>query len=115
MRSGGARGSAAGGAAHVPLDAVAGFAAQESAAEEARVLDLIALDLALERLAAFDPQAARVVQYRFFGGLSEEAAAEVLGVSARTVRRSWTVARAWLRREMEGMRGCGGGEPEPGA
>ena len=55
---------------------------------------------ALERLAAFDPEAAQVVELRFFGGLTEEETAVCLGVSSRTVRRSWQVARLWLRKEL---------------
>jgi RNA polymerase sigma factor (TIGR02999 family) len=67
---------------------------------EERDLDLIALDDALHALAAFDEQKSRIVELRYFGGLSEEEVAEVLGVSERTVRRGWTMAKAWLRREM---------------
>ena len=63
-------------------------------------IDLLALDEALERLAALDPEQARLVEMRFFGGLTIEEAAEALGVSPATVKRSWTVARAWLRREL---------------
>jgi RNA polymerase sigma factor (TIGR02999 family) len=62
--------------------------------------DLIALDDALNALTAFDPRQARVVELRFFAGLSEEETAEVLGVSSRTVKRDWTMAKAWLAREM---------------
>src|SRR5215210_2198688 len=65
-----------------------------------RAAELIALDDALERLAALDPQQARVVELRFFGGLTIEEAAEVLGVSHATIERDWRAARAWLRREM---------------
>lgn len=61
---------------------------------------LIALDDALARLANVNPQGARVVQYRFFAGLTNAEVAELLGTSERSVRRTWTVARAWLRREM---------------
>ena len=61
-----------------------------------RAADLVALDEALERLAEFDPQKARVVELRFFGGLSVEETAEVLGVSAPTVKRQWRMAKAWL-------------------
>ena len=57
---------------------------------------MIALDDALEQLAAVEPRLVRVVEMRFFGGLTEEEAAEVLGVSARTVHRDWLRARAWL-------------------
>ena len=67
---------------------------------EERDLDLVALDDALRGLAAVDPELARVVELRYFGGLNEEEVAEVLGVSERTVRRGWTMAKAWLRREM---------------
>jgi RNA polymerase sigma-70 factor (ECF subfamily) len=63
--------------------------------------DLIAVDDALNTLAAFDARQARVVELRFFGGLSEEETAEVLGVSTRTVKRDWAVAKAWLMREMK--------------
>jgi RNA polymerase sigma factor (TIGR02999 family) len=62
--------------------------------------ELVALDEALQRLKEFNPQGAQIVQYRFFGGLSNEEIAKLLDVSDRTVRRSWTVARAWLRREL---------------
>lgn len=59
---------------------------------------LVALDAALERLAAFDPRLARVVELRFFGGLSVEETAEVLDLSATTVKREWAAARLWLFR-----------------
>jgi len=58
--------------------------------------DLLALDEALERLAAVDPRAARVVECRFFGGLTEAETAEVLGVSRRTVAGDWVMAKGWL-------------------
>jgi RNA polymerase sigma factor (TIGR02999 family) len=66
----------------------------------ARSLDLVALDRALERLTALDSRLARIVELRYFGGLTVEETAEVTGVSARTVKREWRLARAWLRREM---------------
>jgi RNA polymerase sigma factor (TIGR02999 family) len=62
--------------------------------------ELIALDEALDQLAAIDPRRSRMVELRFFGGLSEEETAEALQVSPRTVRREWSLARAWLRREL---------------
>jgi RNA polymerase sigma factor (TIGR02999 family) len=62
---------------------------------------LVALDEALHRLAQVDERLARVVELRFFGGLTEPEAAEVMGVAERTVRRDWVKARAWLLREME--------------
>ena len=64
--------------------------------------EILALDEALTRLAAEDPEAARVVQLHFFAGLSVEHAAEVLGVSRATAYRQWTFARAWLRCAMGG-------------
>ena len=63
-------------------------------------VDLLALDEALTRLAAMDPQQSRIVELRFFGGLSIEETAEVLRVSPGTVMRDWTMAKAWLRREI---------------
>ena len=63
-------------------------------------VDLIALDEALQRLGALDPRKAQVVEMRFFGGLSLEHAAEVLGVSTDTIGRDWSAAKAWLLREL---------------
>jgi RNA polymerase sigma factor (TIGR02999 family) len=68
--------------------------------QDARDLDLIALDKALDGLALLDPQQSRVVELRFFGGLTIEDTAEVMGISLATVKREWATARAWLRREM---------------
>jgi RNA polymerase sigma-70 factor (ECF subfamily) len=65
-------------------------------------LDVIALDRALSALAAIDPEQARLVELRFFGGLSVEETAEAMGISPATVKRHWAVARAWLLREIEG-------------
>lgn len=64
--------------------------------------ELVQLDDALQRLERFDPQQARVVELRFFGGLTVEETAEVLGISPRTVKRDWSVARAWLHGELSG-------------
>lgn len=64
--------------------------------------DLVALDAALTRLAAEDPQAARLVELRHFAGLSVADAADVLGISRRTADRIWAFARAWLHRELAG-------------
>jgi len=64
-------------------------------------LDVIALNDALERLAVLDPQKARLVDLRYFGGLSIPEAAAALGVSTATVGREWAIARMWLRRELE--------------
>jgi RNA polymerase sigma factor (TIGR02999 family) len=63
-------------------------------------LDLVAVDEALTRLAALDQQQARIVELRFFGGLNVDETAEVLGISERTVKRDWIVAKAWIRREL---------------
>ena len=82
-----------GGAHKLSLDEVAELA-------EGQAVDLIALDDALKALAALDPQQSRVVELRYFGGLTVEEAAEVLGVSPATVKRDWTTARAWLHREI---------------
>lgn len=65
-----------------------------------RDIDLVALDDALTNLAAFDPRQARVVEQRFFAGLSIEETAEVLDISPATVKREWTLAKAWLRRAL---------------
>ena len=63
---------------------------------------LVDLDEALERLAVLDPRQARVIELRFFGGLSVEQTAEILGVGPRTIDRDWKIARGWLRRELSG-------------
>lgn len=81
-------------AVRIPLDEAV------DAAEE-RAVDLCRLDDALEALTALDAEQARLVELRFFGGLTNEEAAHVLGRSPATVKRSWTAARAWLRRELD--------------
>jgi RNA polymerase sigma factor (TIGR02999 family) len=65
-----------------------------------RSADLLALSEALERLAVLSPRQSRVVELRYFGGLTEEEMAEVLSISPRTVRNDWGLARAWLYREL---------------
>ena len=65
-------------------------------------LDLVALDDALAELAAFDPQQSRIVEMRFFGGLSIEEIATGLRISPATVKREWTLARAWLKLKLDG-------------
>jgi RNA polymerase sigma factor (TIGR02999 family) len=62
--------------------------------------DFVALDDAMKLLAELNPRHSKIIELRYFGGLTEEQTAEVLGVSARTVRRDWTLARAWLYREL---------------
>lgn len=61
---------------------------------------MLTVDEALDRLASFDERKSRIVELRFFGGLSVEEAGDVLGVSAATIKREWTLARAWLSREI---------------
>jgi RNA polymerase sigma factor (TIGR02999 family) len=80
-------------AAQVPVD-------ERTLTAPEREVDLVALDEALEHLAKIDPQRSRIVELRYFGGLSNEESAEVLGISPATVQRQWTGARAWLYREL---------------
>lgn len=82
-----------GGKARVQLD-------ETMAAEAPRIEDMLALDEALTRLATLDARQARVVEFLFFGGMTEEEAAAQLGVSSRTVKRDWRSARAWLQAQM---------------
>jgi len=82
-----------GSALHVSMSWAAGVPLETSK-------DLIALDEALQRLQTFAPRQARMVELRFFGGLSLEETAEVLEVSVATVRKDWSLARAWLYREL---------------
>ena len=83
-----------GGATRLTLDA-------DVSADEKPAIDLVTLDDALDRLAALDAQQARVIEMRFFGGLSIEETAVVLDVSSATVKGDWVTARAWLRRELK--------------
>jgi RNA polymerase sigma factor (TIGR02999 family) len=78
----------------------------------ARSIDLLDLDRALDRLAELDPRLGRLVELRFFGGLSEQEAAEALGVSDRTLRRDWIKARAVLLTFLEEPRGRTGARAE---
>ncbi|MEZ4414807.1 MAG: ECF-type sigma factor [Gemmatimonadota bacterium] len=84
-----------GGQADLPLDEVEPFLTVEEADE------LLALDEALERLAAVNERGAKVVEHRFFAGLSQDETAEALGISPKTVQRDWIAARAWLRKEVQ--------------
>jgi RNA polymerase sigma factor (TIGR02999 family) len=68
-------------------------------------LDLVALDRALEKLATVDARKSRVVEMRFFGGMSVEETAEALHMSTDTIKRDWRLAKLWLLRELEGVRG----------
>jgi len=67
-------------------------------------LDVVAVDEALSRLARIDEQQSRVVELRFFSGLTVEETAEVMGISPATVKRDWSMAKAWLHRELSGDR-----------
>jgi RNA polymerase sigma factor (TIGR02999 family) len=80
---------------------------------QVRGADVVALDDALNDLANLDEQQGRIVELRFFGGLATEEIAEVLGISASTVKRDWNVAKAWLARQMKkGSRGKAGAVAE---
>ena len=85
-----------GGAARIPLDEAAGISVMADGHEA----ELMALDDALDRLGAIDARQARIVECRFFGGMSIEETAAALDVSPATVKRDWTLARAWLNREL---------------
>ncbi len=87
------RGKRGGGAAKINLDEVPDLSAGRSA-------DVVAVDEALQELARLDPRKAKVIELRFFGGLSVEETASVLGVSPQSVMRDWRLARSWLMREM---------------
>jgi RNA polymerase sigma factor (TIGR02999 family) len=76
---------------------IAGF---ELSGEAPRTEEILAVDEALDRLAELDPQQTRVVELRYFAGLTIEETAEALGISARTVKREWAMASAWLRNEL---------------
>ena len=78
---------------HIPL-------VEERLPSGAGDVDVVALDDALERLAAMDPQQARIVELRYFGGLTIDEVAEVTQISSATVVREWTMAKAWLRAEL---------------
>jgi RNA polymerase sigma factor (TIGR02999 family) len=70
-------------------------------AVEVLAVDVLAVDEALTRLSLLDPQQGQVVELRFFGGLSIDETSQALSISAATVKRDWTTARAWLRRELD--------------
>jgi len=78
----------------------------------AKVVEILALDEALERLMAFDPRQGRIVELRFFGGLTIEEVAASMELSSATVKREWRMARAWLRHEMASGEQLPSSEPE---
>jgi RNA polymerase sigma factor (TIGR02999 family) len=84
-------------AVHIPVDAAVVLSPDQ-------VDEIVAVDLALQRLAKEDVRKSRVFEMRFFGGMSVEETAEVLGVAPNTVIRDWSFARAWLRRELRSDR-----------
>jgi len=83
------------GALQIPLD-------ETAILSDDRAAEMVALDDALERLAVVDQRKSQLVELRYFGGLSIDETAEVLKVSPGTVMRDWTLAKAWLRREITG-------------
>lgn len=93
-----------GGMRKVALEEAVHMAASERADE------LLAIDDALRRLAALDERQAKVVEYRFFGGMTEEETAQALGITSRTVRRDWIKARGWLQRELSRSAGDSAGD-----
>jgi RNA polymerase sigma-70 factor (ECF subfamily) len=90
-------------APHIPFEDWLG-------AHPAKATEVLALDEALRRLAGDDPRKSKVVELRYFGGLTVEETAAVLGISPETVKRDWQVARLWLRHELR----AGTGAREPG-
>jgi RNA polymerase sigma-70 factor (ECF subfamily) len=92
-----------GGQQEVPLDEAIIFAPQQSS-------ELLKLDLALDRLAELDPRQAKIVELRFFGGLTVEETSEVMGISPKTVKRDWSVAKAWLHGELKHTHAVTAGE-----
>jgi RNA polymerase sigma factor (TIGR02999 family) len=95
-----------GGAVHIPIDAAVVLSSQQ-------VEQIVAVDVALQRLAKVDERKSRVFEMRFFGGLTVEEVAETLGVAPNTVIRDWNFARAWLRRELGGGKRADSGPPAP--
>lgn len=87
-----------GGARAVPIEEGLAFAPEQS-------LDLIKLDQALERLTKLDPRQGKIVELRFFGGLTVEQTAELLGISPKTVKRDWSMAKAWLHGDLKASHG----------
>lgn len=87
------RGKRGAGLQEVPIDEALVFVPEQS-------LELIKLDEALERLTKLDPRQGKIVELRFFGGLTVEQTADLLGISPKTVKRDWSIAKAWLHGEV---------------
>ncbi len=83
-----------GGERAIPIDEALVFAPEQS-------LELVKLDEALERLTKLDPRQGKIVELRFFGGLTVEQAADLLGISPKTVKRDWSMAKAWLHGKLK--------------
>jgi RNA polymerase sigma-70 factor, ECF subfamily len=94
-----------GGAVVVPLDEAIVFAPEQAS-------ELIRLDQSLERLAKLDPRQSRIVELRFFGGLTVEETAQVVGISPKTVKREWAMAKAWLHGDLKASHGISAGQLE---
>jgi RNA polymerase sigma-70 factor (ECF subfamily) len=92
-----------GGRRAVPIDDALVFAPEQS-------LELIKLDHALQRLTKLDPRQGKIVELRFFGGLTVEQTADVLGISEKTVKREWSMAKAWLHGDLKANHGNTAGE-----
>ncbi len=80
----------------IPLDEALVFAPEQSS-------ELVKLDESLQRLAKLDPRQSKIVELRFFGGLTVEQTAEVLGISTKTVKRDWSMAKAWLHGDLKAI------------
>lgn len=87
------RGKRGAGLQEVPIDEALVFAPEQS-------LELVKLDEALERLTKLDPRQGKIVELRFFGGLTVDQTADLLGISPKTVKRDWSIAKAWLHGEV---------------
>ncbi len=87
-----------GGQKPVPIDEALVFAPEQS-------MELVKIDEALERLTKLDPRQGKIVELRFFGGLTVEQTADLLGISEKTVKRDWSMAKAWLRGELKASHG----------
>ena len=98
-----ARAASKRGGGHAQADHASGIDLDQIVSEDTNALSLCALDDALNDLARLDPRRAKVIELRFFGGLTVEETAEALQVSPQTVLRDWRLARAWLVRELTGV------------
>src|SRR5271155_3266140 len=92
-----------GGQKPVPIDEALVFAPEQS-------MELVKIDQALEQLTKLDPRQAKIVELRFFGGLTVEQTADLLGISEKTVKRDWSMAKAWLRGELKASHGDTAGQ-----